>query len=198
MAAALKRAYLAVYNWAVFSGWFAPSFPHPIPDPIVHGLTVRLIRVSLSAGLRCSTTPSPRCSGRATRTCTPLSRGRSSSRRTAAVLEIIHGLVGLVRSPISATLPQIGSRLFVTWGILWSFPETTTHILVSSLVISWSITEIIRYSFFGTKELLGSAPSWLQWLRSLDIHSSALKNFSDLPHHGFNGLGKATLRCYQA
>ncbi|KAF7033940.1 hypothetical protein CFC21_045005 [Triticum aestivum] len=85
--------------------------------------------------------------------------------QTAAVLEILHGLVGLVRSPVSATLPQIGSRLFVTWGILWSFPETRTHILVSSLVISWSITEIIRYSFFGTKELFGSAPSSLLWLR---------------------------------
>uniref|UniRef100_A0ACD5VKE3 Uncharacterized protein n=1 Tax=Avena sativa TaxID=4498 RepID=A0ACD5VKE3_AVESA len=78
-------------------------------------------------------------------------------------MEILHGLVGLVRSPISATLPQIGSRLFVTWGILWSFPES--HILVTSLVISWSITEIIRYSFFVMKEALGFAPSWLLWLR---------------------------------
>lgn len=30
---------------------------------------------------------------------------------------------GLVRSPITATLPQISSRLYVTWGILWSFPQ---------------------------------------------------------------------------
>ncbi|KAF8377380.1 hypothetical protein HHK36_030757 [Tetracentron sinense] len=67
--------------------------------------------------------------------------------QTAAVLEILHGLVGLVRSPITATLPQISSRLFVTWGILWSFPE------------------IIRYSFFGMKEALGFTPSWLLWLR---------------------------------
>ena len=61
--------------------------------------------------------------------------------QTAAVLEILHGLVGLVRSPVSATLPQIGSLLFVTWGILWNFHETRTHILLSSLVINWSITE---------------------------------------------------------
>ncbi|XP_004509689.1 very-long-chain (3R)-3-hydroxyacyl-CoA dehydratase PASTICCINO 2A-like isoform X1 [Cicer arietinum] len=85
--------------------------------------------------------------------------------QTAAALEILHGLVGLVRSPITATLPQIGSRLFLVWGILWSFPETRTHLLVSSLLISWSITEIIRYSFFGFKEAFGSAPSWLLWLR---------------------------------
>ncbi|XVF17357.1 hypothetical protein REPUB_Repub10bG0114100 [Reevesia pubescens] len=85
--------------------------------------------------------------------------------QSAAVLEILHGLVGLVRSPVSSTLPQIGSRLYLSWGILWSFPEIRTHILVTSLVISWSITEIIRYSFFGMKEAFGFAPSWLLWLR---------------------------------
>ncbi|KEH20139.1 putative very-long-chain (3R)-3-hydroxyacyl-CoA dehydratase [Medicago truncatula] len=85
--------------------------------------------------------------------------------QTAAILEILHGLVGIVRSPISATLPQISSRLFLVWGILWSFPETQTHFLVSSLLISWSITEIIRYSFFGLKEAFSFSPSWLLWLR---------------------------------
>ncbi|OMO56258.1 Protein-tyrosine phosphatase-like, PTPLA [Corchorus capsularis] len=85
--------------------------------------------------------------------------------QSAAVLEIIHGLIGLVRSPVSSTLPQIGSRLYLTWGILYSFPEMRTHILVTSLVISWSLTEIIRYSFFGLKEAFGFAPSWHLWLR---------------------------------
>ncbi|KAL2349020.1 hypothetical protein Fmac_003020 [Flemingia macrophylla] len=82
--------------------------------------------------------------------------------QTAAVLENDEGLV---RSPVTATVPQIGSRLFLVWGILWSFPETRTHLLVISLLISWSITEIIRYLFFGLKEAFGSAPSWLLWLR---------------------------------
>ncbi|TKY69950.1 Very-long-chain (3R)-3-hydroxyacyl-CoA dehydratase PASTICCINO 2A [Spatholobus suberectus] len=85
--------------------------------------------------------------------------------QTAAVLEILHGLVGLVRSPVTATLPQIGSRLFLAWGILRSFPETRTHVLVTTLLISWSVTEIIRYFFFGFKEAFGFAPSWLLWLR---------------------------------
>ncbi|XWS29592.1 hypothetical protein CRYUN_Cryun24cG0042000 [Craigia yunnanensis] len=43
--------------------------------------------------------------------------------------------------------------------------EIRTHILATSLVISWSITEIIRYSFFGMKEAFGFAPSWHLWLR---------------------------------
>ncbi|XP_020181319.1 very-long-chain (3R)-3-hydroxyacyl-CoA dehydratase PASTICCINO 2A isoform X1 [Aegilops tauschii subsp. strangulata] len=134
--AAVKRAYLAVYNWAVFFGW------------------AQVLYFAVDALLRSGHEGVYAAVER------PLQLAQ-----TAAVLEILHGLVGLVRSPVSATLPQIGSRLFVTWGILWSFPETRTHILVSSLVISWSITEIIRYSFFGTKELFGSAPSSLLWLR---------------------------------
>ncbi|RZC28127.1 Very-long-chain (3R)-3-hydroxyacyl-CoA dehydratase PASTICCINO 2 [Glycine soja] len=42
--------------------------------------------------------------------------------QTAAVLEILHGIVGLVRSSVTATFPQIGSRLFLAWGILCLLP----------------------------------------------------------------------------
>ncbi|CAI9111454.1 OLC1v1011676C1 [Oldenlandia corymbosa var. corymbosa] len=132
----LRRLYLTVYNWTVFVGWLQVFY-----------LAVKTLKESGHEHVYQAVEK-------------PLLLAQS-----AAILEIIHGLVGLVRSPVSATLPQIGSRLYVTWGILWSFPEVRTHMLVSSLVISWSITEIIRYSFFGTKEALGSAPSWLQWLR---------------------------------
>nr|XP_009800101.1 PREDICTED: very-long-chain (3R)-3-hydroxyacyl-CoA dehydratase PASTICCINO 2A-like isoform X2 [Nicotiana sylvestris] len=33
------------------------------------------------------------------------------------------------------------------------------------LVLSCAQLQIIRYSFFGTKEAFGSAPAWLLWLR---------------------------------
>ncbi|KAK3009061.1 hypothetical protein RJ639_014381, partial [Escallonia herrerae] len=132
----MRRVYLALYNWAVFAGWLQ-----------VLCLAVKAIKESGYEHVYDAVKK-------------PLLLAQS-----AAVLEILHGLVGLVRSPITATLPQIASRLYVTWGILWSFPAVQTHLLVSSLVISWCITEIIRYSFFGTKEAVGSAPSWLLWLR---------------------------------
>ena len=35
--------------------------------------------------------------------------------QTAAVLEILHALLGFVRSPISRTLPQVASRLAIVW-----------------------------------------------------------------------------------
>ncbi|XP_052190095.1 very-long-chain (3R)-3-hydroxyacyl-CoA dehydratase PASTICCINO 2A [Diospyros lotus] len=132
----LRRTYLALYNWVVFAGWFQVLY-----------LALKTLK---SSGHEHVYDAVER----------PLLLAQS-----AAFLEILHGLVGLVRSPITATLPQIGSRLYVAWGILWSFPEVRGHMLVSSLVISWSITEIIRYSFFGLKEVFGSAPSLLMWLR---------------------------------
>lgn len=132
----LRRLYLTAYNWTVFAGWAQVLY-----------LALKTLNESGHENVYKAVER-------------PLQLAQ-----TAAVLEILHGLLGLVRSPITATLPQISSRLYVTWGILWSFPQTQNHILVSSLVISWSLTEIIRYSFFGMKEALGFAPSWLLWLR---------------------------------
>lgn len=132
----LSRTYLTIYNWTVFIGWSQVLY-----------LAVKTLIESGHEHVYDAVEK-------------PLQLAQS-----AAFLEILHGLIGLVRSPITATLPQIGSRLYVTWGILYSFPEVRTHILVSSLVISWGITEVIRYSFFGTKEAFGSAPSFLLWLR---------------------------------
>ncbi|KAE9450050.1 hypothetical protein C3L33_18053, partial [Rhododendron williamsianum] len=155
------------------------------------------------------------------RICLPCCRKASSSCSIRSRIgglysleQILHGLVGLVRSPITATVPQISSRLFVTWGVLWSFPEgqsdpgainqssisrTTpmemglwvgesglgplgfSNICRSIQDASWvgygrtldigfgnragEVLQIIRYSFFGTKEAFGFAPSWIMWLR---------------------------------
>ncbi|KAE8725672.1 Very-long-chain (3R)-3-hydroxyacyl-CoA dehydratase PASTICCINO 2 [Hibiscus syriacus] len=136
----LRRLYLSIYNWTVFIGWQASSFQ-------VLFLALKTLKESGHENVYNAVEK-------------PLLLAQS-----AAVLEILHGLIGLVRSPVSSTLPQIGSRLYLTWGILWSFPEIRTHVLVTSLVISWAITEIIRYSFFGMKEAFGFAPSWHLWLR---------------------------------
>ncbi|KAI9125103.1 hypothetical protein K1719_003719 [Acacia pycnantha] len=132
----LRRLYLSVYNWTVFFGW-------------VQVLYLVLKTLKESGHERVYEAAEK-----------PLLFAQ-----TAAVLEILHGLVGLVRSPVSATLPQIASRLYLVWGILYSFPETRNHVLVTSLLISWSLTEIIRYCFFGMKEAFGFTPSWLLWLR---------------------------------
>uniref|UniRef100_A0ACD5V9G2 Uncharacterized protein n=1 Tax=Avena sativa TaxID=4498 RepID=A0ACD5V9G2_AVESA len=138
-AAMARRIYLSLYNWVAFYGW-------------AHVLcgTASALLLPGSGGHEAVYAAVER----------PL-----LFVQTAAVVEILHSILGLVRSPVSATLPQILERTYVTWGILWSFPEAQSHILVTSLVLSWSITEVVRYSFFGMRETFGFEPSWLLWLR---------------------------------
>ncbi|XP_044972024.1 very-long-chain (3R)-3-hydroxyacyl-CoA dehydratase PASTICCINO 2B-like [Hordeum vulgare subsp. vulgare] len=133
---ALRRLYLSAYNWVVFFGW------------------AQVLCYAASALLESGHEAVYAAVER------PLQFAQ-----TAAFMEILHSILGFVRSPISTTIPQISGRLYITWGILWGFREAQPHIFVTSLIISWSITEIIRYSFFGMKETFGFAPYWLLWLR---------------------------------
>ncbi|WZZ38045.1 hypothetical protein YC2023_034304 [Brassica napus] len=147
----VRRVYLTLYNWIVFAGWQVKVLLRSLLDQVLY-FAVKTLKESGHENVYDAVEK-------------PLQLAQ-----TAAVLEVS----GLVRSPVSATLPQIGSRLFLTWGILYSFPEVQTHFLVASLVISWSITEIIRYSFFGLKEALGFAPSWHLWLSEVGLIYLAL------------------------
>lgn len=40
-----------------------------------------------------------------------------------AALEVLHVLLGWVRSPLGTTLIQVGSRLYLVWGITHLFPQ---------------------------------------------------------------------------
>ncbi|KAJ7565092.1 hypothetical protein O6H91_02G047700 [Diphasiastrum complanatum] len=132
----LRTLYLASYNWILFFGW------------------LQTLYLALSALKKTGFTSVYAAVEK------PLQVWQ-----TSALLEIFNGLAGIVRSPIIATLPQIGSRIYITWGILWSFPEIRQHWLVTQLVLSWSITEVIRYFFFALKETFGWTPAFLLWLR---------------------------------
>ncbi|KAM5540252.1 hypothetical protein V8D89_006071 [Ganoderma adspersum] len=82
-----------------------------------------------------------------------------------AALEVLHVLLGWVRSPLGTTLIQVGSRLYLVWGITHLFPqETHTNPLYASMVLSWSLTEVVRYSFYAFS-LLGTEPALLVFLR---------------------------------
>lgn len=97
--------------------------------------------------------------------------------QTAAVMEVVHSAVGLVRSPVLITATQVASRLFVLWGVVDLVPEahrrplvlaqwgqTYLELSLLSLLVAWCCSEIIRYSFFAFKEL-GMQPYVLLWLR---------------------------------
>ncbi|KAH7170411.1 tyrosine phosphatase-like protein [Dactylonectria macrodidyma] len=84
--------------------------------------------------------------------------------QTAAAMEIMHSLLGVVRAPLLTTLAQVASRLLLVWPIVDVFPHLALEPWYSSMLIAWSVTEVIRYSFF-TLGISGFQPWFLTWLR---------------------------------
>ncbi|KZT10740.1 PTPLA-domain-containing protein [Laetiporus sulphureus 93-53] len=81
-----------------------------------------------------------------------------------AVLEVLHSLLGWVRSPVGTTIAQVASRFYLVWGITAQFEQTRSHPLYASMVFSWSVAEVVRYSFYACS-LLGYEPRALLWVR---------------------------------
>lgn len=71
---------------------------------------------------------------------------------------------GVVRSPALTTVMQVSSRFLLVWGIVHPYPFVSAAPTYSSMLIAWSVTEVIRYSFFATA-ILGMCPGVLLWLR---------------------------------
>ncbi|KAH9942432.1 PTPLA-domain-containing protein [Epithele typhae] len=84
--------------------------------------------------------------------------------QSAALLEVAHVVLRWVRSPLLTTLMQVSSRLYLVWGVTYFFPLTHTNPLYASMVLSWSLTEVVRYSFYACA-LLGTEPRALVALR---------------------------------
>lgn len=86
--------------------------------------------------------------------------------QTLALAEVAHAAFGLVRAPLLTTLMQVASRLLIVWGIAYPFPQSTAHSpAFAGMLIAWSVTEVIRYSYFVFLLGSGRIPSFLSWLR---------------------------------
>ncbi|CAI6341006.1 unnamed protein product [Periconia digitata] len=92
---------------------------------------------------------------------------RGSSGESSMVYSLTNPCsAGLVRAPMLTTLMQVASRLLLVWGIGYNFPQTTKYSpAYSTMLIAWSVTELIRYSYFVF--LLGKSgvPKLWTWLR---------------------------------
>ncbi|KAK9826727.1 hypothetical protein WJX81_002276 [Elliptochloris bilobata] len=98
--------------------------------------------------------------------------------QTAAVLEIVHSVMGIVKSPFFTTFIQVLSRIWALWGLVAVAPEACSTGAVTllavghsklqlsyvTLMLCWSLSEILRYGFYAAKEL-GHVPYPLLWLR---------------------------------
>jgi hypothetical protein len=85
--------------------------------------------------------------------------------QTPALLEVLH-CFGLVKSKVSTVLPQVMSRVGMVWWILWACPQITINTPEFWLMsFAWGVTEVVRYSWYALKELVGEAPFPLTWCR---------------------------------
>jgi len=81
----------------------------------------------------------------------------------AAMLEIAHPLLGMVRTSAFTTAMQISSRVVVV-AICEYVPQVQDVWGVPIFTLAWAFTEMVRYSWYGLN-LLGKPPAPLTWLR---------------------------------
>ncbi|PNP57772.1 hypothetical protein THARTR1_01930 [Trichoderma harzianum] len=80
--------------------------------------------------------------------------------QTAAAMEILHSLFGK-----QLQSHNVASRFLLVWGVLFLYPYLAVELpTYSSMLIAWSVTEVIRYSYFALS-LAGFTPRVLTWLR---------------------------------
>ncbi|EDM11328.1 rCG52580, isoform CRA_b [Rattus norvegicus] len=73
-------------------------------------------------------------------------------------------MAGIVPSSVVLTSFQVMSRVFLIWAVTHSVKEVQSEDSVLLFVIAWTITEIIRYSFY-TFSLLNHLPYIIKWAR---------------------------------
>ena len=84
--------------------------------------------------------------------------------QTAAVLEVIHALLGLVKTNPSAALIQLTSRVAFVWALFDPVPESTLSRAFPFIITAWIITDVVRYAFYTTN-LMGADLYLIKWLR---------------------------------
>eukprot|EP01070_Trichotokara_eunicae_P011552 Trichotokara_eunicae@DN7565_c0_g1_i1.p1 len=81
--------------------------------------------------------------------------------QTMSVLEILHVMLGLVKSPLGVTATQVLSRLHVVW-IVWNVEANARFCFIT--LLAWTIAELIRYPFYFLSQL-DRVPKFLVTLR---------------------------------
>ncbi|XP_007526299.1 very-long-chain (3R)-3-hydroxyacyl-CoA dehydratase 1 [Erinaceus europaeus] len=84
--------------------------------------------------------------------------------QTFALLEIAHCLIGIVPTSVLVTGVQVSSRIFMVWLVTHSIKPIQNEESVVLFLISWTVTEITRYSFY-TFSLLDHLPYFIKWAR---------------------------------
>jgi len=85
--------------------------------------------------------------------------------QSLAALEVVHVLLGRVKSPLPTTFMQVSSRLILIWAIVPRFSSTHASPIYTTMVLAWSLTEVPRYAYYALGVAGIRPPPWLTWLR---------------------------------
>lgn len=86
---------------------------------------------------------------------------------TFTLLEVLHVILNLVQTSLTPTLIQAYGRTWTVWGVLDAFESGKSSYAFTGLALAWSLSEIVRYSFYISNLLQegGKPPGGIQWLR---------------------------------
>lgn len=76
--------------------------------------------------------------------------------QSAALMEIAHSAVGLVRSPVIVTAMQVMSRIIALFAVVYS-PAAQAHFGSGLMILGWSLVEVPRYAFYVAALISGDA-----------------------------------------
>lgn len=83
-----------------------------------------------------------------------------------ALLEIVHAVVGVVKTGVLTSVLQVFSRVIYVYCLAYVVPDVILPLgIFWTLCFAWSLTEVVRYSWYAIKELTGAAPFPLTWCR---------------------------------
>ncbi|KAA8909000.1 tyrosine phosphatase-like protein [Sphaerosporella brunnea] len=88
--------------------------------------------------------------------------------QTLAILEILHLLLGLLKSSLVTTIIQVSSRLLLVWGVCDLFSAPQHSVAYATMLLAWSITEVCRYTYYVVNLASPEAAAnggLLNWLR---------------------------------
>ena len=78
--------------------------------------------------------------------------------QTLQLLDVVFSILKITNNSVVATLPQIGSRLFITYVVFPLVPapaqgsqNTLASLGVFTCIVMWSVTEVIRFSLYTLK-----------------------------------------------
>lgn len=61
---------------------------------------------------------------------------------------------------------QVLSRFVLVWAVVYPFPQLAASPFYSSMLLAWSLTEVIRYTYFAVSlSSAGGCPPAFTWLR---------------------------------